>query len=85
MALKLNKSEVLFRQIYCQFTLNFIKEWLEYSQDYRLITDSPNECGLPNYPEFADHRHDQAIFNILCLKYNLPDPILFALFCFIDT
>jgi len=61
-----------------KFTLNFIEEWLEYSQDYRLITDSPNECGLPNYPEFIDHRHDQSIFNILCLKYNLPDPVVMA-------
>jgi hypothetical protein len=61
-----------------KFTLNFIKEWLEYSQDYRLITDSFNECGLPNYPEFIDHRHDQSIFNILALKYNLEDPLLMS-------
>ena len=48
-----------------KFTLNFMKEWLEYSQDYRLITDSPNECGLLNYPEFSDHRHDQSILSCL--------------------
>jgi len=54
-----------------KFTLNFIDEWLEYSQDYRLITDSPNECGLQNFDEFVDHRHDQSIFSILANKYGI--------------
>lgn len=53
------------------FVIDFMKEWLEYAQDYRIITDSPNECGLPNYPEFYDHRHDQSIFSLLSRKYNL--------------
>lgn len=54
-----------------KFTLNFINEWLEYAQDYRLITDSPNECGLQNFDEFVDHRHDQSIFSILANKYKI--------------
>jgi hypothetical protein len=53
------------------FVVNFIKEWLELSQDHRIITDSPNECGLPNYEDFADHRHDQSILSLLGRKYNI--------------
>jgi hypothetical protein len=58
------------------FTTSFIKEWLNLSQDYRIITDSSNECGLPDYAEFIDHRHDQSILSILGRKYEidtLPD------------
>jgi hypothetical protein len=58
------------------FTVSFIKEWLNFSQDSRIITDSPNECGLPNYEEFIDHRHDQSILSLLGRKYQidtLPD------------
>jgi hypothetical protein len=53
------------------FVVSFIDEWLTYSEDYRLITDSPNECGLNNYPEFYDHRHDQSILSLLGRKYNI--------------
>jgi hypothetical protein len=58
------------------FTVFFIKEWLRFSQDHRIITDLPNECRLPNYDEFIDHRHDQSILSILGRKYRintLPD------------
>jgi hypothetical protein len=58
------------------FVINFINEWLHYAKDYRIITDSANECGLPNYPEFVDHRHDQSILSLLGGKYkikNIPD------------
>jgi hypothetical protein len=54
-----------------EFTIKFIKEWLEYCQDYRCLTDSPNEIGLPNYNEFIDHRHDQSILSILSRKHQL--------------
>jgi hypothetical protein len=53
------------------FSINFAKEFLIYSQDEDIITDSPNKCDLPNYKEFIYHRHDQAIFSLLCKKYNL--------------
>jgi hypothetical protein len=53
------------------FVVSFVKEWLNYAEDYRNITDSPNECGLPNYPEFVDHRHDQSIYSLLVLKHNI--------------
>ncbi|MSP95319.1 MAG: hypothetical protein EXR00_08615 [Alphaproteobacteria bacterium] len=51
--------------------LAFIEEWLSYAQDPRLITDAPNECGLPNYPEFQDHRHDQSILSLLAVRHGI--------------
>jgi hypothetical protein len=53
------------------FVMDFINEWLDYSKDYRIITDSTNECGLSNYDEFIDHRHDQSILSLLGRKYNI--------------
>lgn len=51
--------------------LDFFEEWLTYAQDARVLTDSSNECGLPNYPEFRDHRHDQSILSLLGRKYGI--------------
>lgn len=53
------------------FIISFMKEWLQYAEDYRNITDSTNECGLPNYFEFVDHRHDQSIYSLLALKHEI--------------
>jgi hypothetical protein len=53
------------------FSQNFISEWLNYCEDYRILTDSPNECGLPNFETFEDHRHDQSILSILGYKYKV--------------
>jgi hypothetical protein len=53
------------------FVVDFIDEWLSYACDYRILTDAPNECGLANYPEFEDHRHDQSILSLLGRKYNV--------------
>lgn len=49
----------------------FINECYEYSQDYRIITDSPNEMGLPNYDGFRDHRHDESLISIVSKKWEL--------------
>ena len=54
------------------FTRQFAATWLQYCLDPRILTDQPNELGRPNYPEFKDHRHDQAIFSILAKKHGLP-------------
>jgi hypothetical protein len=70
----LNQNQLLASYILMRkndFVLNFVDEWLTYAKDYRIITDSPNECGLPNYPEFMDHRHDQSILSLLGRKYNI--------------
>lgn len=53
------------------FTLNFIKNWLELCTEYSLINDSQNNCTLPNFPSFKEHRHDQSLLTILALKQKL--------------
>jgi len=52
-------------------TVKFIDEYYKYCSDYRVVTDSPNECNLPNLPGFIDHRHDQSILANLCIKHNI--------------
>jgi hypothetical protein len=43
----------------------FVEAWLMYCTDARVLTDQPNECGLPDLPGFAEHRHDQAVLSVL--------------------
>jgi hypothetical protein len=50
---------------------NFIEEWLAYARDPRILTDLPNTQGLPNYPDFRDHRHDQSILSLLAMKHDI--------------
>ena len=52
-------------------TKRILEEWLKYAQDYRLITDMPNTCGLDNYEGFVTHRHDQSILSLLQTKYDV--------------
>jgi hypothetical protein len=52
------------------FSVRFVEEWENYATDPRIITDLPNTKGLPNYPEFKDHRHDQSIMSILCQRHD---------------
>jgi hypothetical protein len=51
--------------------INFLKEWLRYARDPRIITDDTLMCGKPNLLEFKDHRHDQSILSLMAIKYNL--------------
>lgn len=53
------------------FATSFVKEWLTYAQDPRILTDLSNTQRLPNYPEFRDHRHDQSIMSLLCIKHDI--------------
>lgn len=46
-------------------------EWLAAAQDERLLTDLPNQLGLPNFDGFSEHRHDQSIFSLLTKRYGL--------------
>lgn len=70
----LSINQILASFIVCIKTNNnieFFKEWLNYAQDERIITDKKNICGLPNYPEFKDHRDDQSILSLLGRKHNI--------------
>jgi hypothetical protein len=50
-------------------TERFISEWIRFSEDAQLITDAPSKSA--NHVSFVDHRHDQSIFGLLVLKFNL--------------
>jgi hypothetical protein len=47
------------------------RQWLELAQDERVLTDLPNQCGLSDYPDFREHRHDQSLFSLLTKKHGL--------------
>lgn len=61
------QASVIFFKVN-QNTRNFVKEWLLWCQMPGFIDDSPSV--LPNHPEFAEHRHDQAILTCLAIKYG---------------
>ena len=46
-----------------QNTLDFVKLWLSYCENYHLISDE--EPIKPNFPGFKDNRHDQSILSCL--------------------
>jgi hypothetical protein len=50
--------------------LNFLEDWCAYCADVRIVGDGPNICGLPNHPEFVDHRHDQSVLTNLVVKHG---------------
>lgn len=52
-----------------QFSRDFIKEWLLYCQMPGFIDDSPSKSS--NHPEFAEHRHDQAILTSVAYKHKI--------------
>ena len=52
-------------------SIEVLEEQIKYCKDYRILTDSPNECNLPNYPDFQDHRHDQSVLTNLFIKHKL--------------
>lgn len=64
------------------FAEGFIAEDLEYTQDKRIITEQDNTQGLPNYPDFIAHRHDQSVWSLMTKKYGLKrfrDPSQFGM------
>ena len=36
-----------------------------------MVGDGPNACGLPNRPDFVDHRHDQSVLTNLVVKHDV--------------
>lgn len=62
------QASVIFIRV-SEFSRRFIKEWLLWCQMPGFIDDSPSV--LPNHPEFAEHRHDQAILTCMAIKYGI--------------
>jgi len=48
-----------------------LEYWLEWSLRRDLISDDPGICGVPELPEFHDHRHDQSLLTLACLKCGI--------------
>jgi hypothetical protein len=67
MAYRQVQASVIFFRVN-ETTRKFVKEWLLYCQMPGFIDDSPSK--LPNYPTFAEHRHDQAILTCMQIKYG---------------
>lgn len=49
----------------------FVREWLNYCQDERIVTDNPNVMGKENYEGFRDNRHDQTVLSLLSKKWGI--------------
>lgn len=67
LSIKQIQASVIFFRVN-QKTKDFVKEWLLYCQMPGFIDDSPSK--LPNYPTFAEHRHDQAVLTCLAIKHG---------------
>ncbi len=52
-------------------TRHLVAEWLRYAGDARVVTDLPNQMGLPDLDGFIDHRFDQSILSNLIYKLDL--------------
>ncbi|WP_457105428.1 hypothetical protein [Methylobacterium sp. P5_C11] len=57
-------------------TRRLVAEWLRYAGDPRVVTDIPNQMGLPDLDGFIDHRFDQSILSNLIYKLDLEIPPL---------
>ncbi len=60
-------------QLYCknEQSTAFVQEYLDFCQNYHALSDAPSICGLPNLPEFIDHRHDQSVLSLLAVKHDI--------------
>ena len=52
-------------------TLELARQWMLLCQNMTLITDDVAK-GVPNHPNFKEHRHDQSIWTLLVYKFGLP-------------
>lgn len=52
-------------------SIQFVAKWLEFSMNPSILTDKPNESGLPDYALFRGHHYDQSIFSLLTKKWGL--------------
>lgn len=53
----------------CPKSLDFVNKWLELCQKEYLLTDT--QSLTPNYPDFEEHRHDQALLSLLVYREDI--------------
>jgi hypothetical protein len=65
---QIQATYLFFRK--CDYSVNFVEEWLENCKNPDLITDSPN-VHMENFGDFVDHRHDQAILSLMVYNKDI--------------
>jgi len=54
----------------CEFSKKIVEEWRSITLNrFDLTDDTPSVS--PNLPGFIEHRHDQSLWTLLCLKYKV--------------
>lgn len=48
-----------------------VDEWLNLSAQRQLISDDPSVMGLPEFSGYKEHRHDQSLLGLVCLKHGI--------------
>jgi hypothetical protein len=51
-------------------SVQFLAEWLTYTQDARIVTDAPSKL-LNETPDFIENRHDQTVCSLLAKKWGV--------------
>lgn len=52
-----------------ELCVELLTDWFHFMKNKQILDDSPNLLGLPNLPNFKEHRHDQSILtNLSFLK-----------------
>jgi hypothetical protein len=64
--------------------INFLHEWLSWCTIPEIICKNMNFYGIPNLPEFIDHRADQSILTNLFYKYKFSGNDIMAVEKFIS-
>jgi hypothetical protein len=54
-----------------KFIRDLLKQWMFYATNDKILFDNDNLCGLPNLPNFKEHRYDQSILTNLAIQLNL--------------
>lgn len=50
---------------------DIVNEWMILSGDRQIISDDPSQKGSPELRDFHEHRHDQSLLSLICLKRGL--------------
>lgn len=64
---QIHASYIFIRK--CETSVEFFQKWLKICQSEQLLTDYPSISK--NYPDFKEHRHDQALYSLLVYKENI--------------
>lgn len=52
-------------------SLEFMREFLRYGEDRRIITEDKDVCGLSRLDVYNENRYDQTILSLLSMKWDI--------------